>query len=252
MPPEALSFLRDPLWQFVGAVLALAAIGLAYAQYRSSAMKRELSFGLIAGRRLIAVADELTSRVKVHLDDRPVSNVYLLEFGLKNSGSQPLRAEDFESPITIKFKNDATLLTAQVTRRSPADHPSTTRIDGNALAVSPALMNPGDYLVLQVLLSHPRPEFDVTARVYGISALSPINTGWRVSPLPFFPFSHPLNGVPLLLMTFAIMAVGFYVTGDSNSAALVAAAVAALFAISLGQWFLGQRGRNAGRYIDEA
>lgn len=251
MTQDALAILRDPLWQFVGVALALAAIAISYGQYRVGLAKRELAFGLLARRRLIAVADELTSRVTVQLDGQSVSNVYLLEFGLKNSGNQPIEATSFERPVTIQFDEGTVVLSTQVVRRYPSDHPSIAITTDRNVFISPALLNAGDFLVFQILLSHPKPNFTVTARIVGISALAPINSGWRISPMPFFPYSHPLNGAPIFLMTLGAFAAYQYISGELRTALLTLVMIGVLLVISLAKWFLGQRSRNAGRYIDE-
>jgi hypothetical protein len=46
------------------------------------------------------------------------------------------------------------------------------------------------------------------------------------------------------------MGLWMYFNGDVLDAALALAMIGVLLVASLAQWFLGQRGRNAGRYID--
>lgn len=62
-----LDFFRDPAWQFVGVVLALLSLGGAFWIYWLQRQAKELAFGLISSHRLVAVADEVSSRVTVQL-----------------------------------------------------------------------------------------------------------------------------------------------------------------------------------------
>ncbi len=252
MPASITEILRDPLWQFVGVVLALAAIAASYLQFRATIARKELTFGVLASRKLVAIADEVTSRVSIQLDGRSVSNVYMVEFGIKNSGNQPILRDNFDEPFRINFLKGTSVISAEVTRIHPETLAASVSIQPGSIVVDPLLLNPGDYLVIQALTSGNRPEHTAKGRIVGVSSVAPINTGWRVDPLPFFPFSHPMNGASMLVWMFVVAAVGAYVLGARQFAqvSLIGAVVSGC--LSLGHWFMGKRGLNAGRYIDEA
>ncbi len=59
-----LEALRDPVWQFVGALLALLGIFFAFYIHRLQVKTHELATGLVFSRPLLSIADELASRVK--------------------------------------------------------------------------------------------------------------------------------------------------------------------------------------------
>jgi len=176
----------------------------------------------------------------------------MIEFGIKNSGNQPILRDNFDEKLQIHFKPETLILSAQVTRVHPSRLTVSISHQVSSILIDPLLLNPGDYFVIQSLTSGKRPDCSEKARIAGISSLAPINTGWRVAPLPFFPFSHPMNGSSMMVWVALAMASGAYVF-DNRSAAFVFLGMAALSAVlSLGLWFMGKRGLNGGRYIDEA
>ena len=56
-----LDLLRDPVWQFVGVILTLLGVAVAFWIYWLQRQTKELAFGLASSRRLLSIADELDS-----------------------------------------------------------------------------------------------------------------------------------------------------------------------------------------------
>ena len=252
MPTSLAELIRDPLWQFVGVVLALAAIATSYLQYRASAARKELAFGVLASRRLIAIADNMAPRVSILLDGQPVSNVYLVEFGLKNSGNQPILRDDFDEPVRLTSATATTTLSVQVIRTHPLTLAAEITQYNDTVQLAPLLLNPGDFIVVQALTSGSRPHYSITARIAGVPSFVKINTGWRIHPLPFFPFSHPLTGASLTVFLLIIFAGCEYIIGNRTEALFSIAFSVILAILSLGHWYIGKRNLHQGRYIDEA
>jgi hypothetical protein len=252
MYQDLLILLRDGVWQSVGAALAAVAILLGYLQYRSTKTDTELSFGSISIRRLISVAEEIAGHITINYKGQIVTSVYLVELGFKNSGNQPIRGQHFEFPVGISSTSSVQILSAEVTRTNPEELRITLTQVSDELRIEPVLLNSGDFFVLQILCAGHPPQFTARARIAGISKLAQLNSGQRVRPLPFFPFSHALNGaainfygtalIGLIALAFGNTAFGLFFIG--------AAGLGALFSVI--HWYLGEKGRNSGRYIDAA
>jgi hypothetical protein len=253
MIDQILTILRDPVWQFIGAILAFLAIIVSAIIYYFQRQKRELAFGLLRSRRVVAISDEVSSRVSVHLDGHPVSNVHLLEFGLKNSGQQAISTKDFEQDMVLLFPMGCSILSVDIVRKNPHDLATVTGFKENSVFVQPHLLNAGDFAVIQVLASMQAPSFTTSVRITGISHLVPINTGFRVQPLQFFPFSHPLNGAPMYLYgALTGLLIVWRQTGDTSVIYGGLSLIVFLILFSISHWYLGERGKGAGRYINEA
>ena len=242
-----LELLRDPIWQFIGAVLAALGIGAAFLFSWLQRQIKELAFGIVSSRRAISVADEVSSRVTIHLDGKIVKNLHLLVFGLKNSGHRAITQSDFERPFNISF-SDGQVVSAEVTSQVPANLGATLAIAESSIELQPLLLNAGDKMLLQVLLSAPSPSYSVDTRILDVSALAPINVQPRRPP--FFQ-----SALPIVIGFWILFAAGTYIFKTNSQdtqmsiSLLGLALVATLY--GLGMPLLERKGPSSRRYIGE-
>lgn len=192
--------MRDPVWTFVGAVLAVLGIGTAFWIYWLQRQTKELAFGIVSLRRLLSVADEVSSRVTVHLDGNEVKNLHLLVYGLKNSGHRAIASSDFEHPLSISFANGQ-VVAAEITSQHPSNLGATLITAESRIELQPLLLNAGDQILLQVLLSAPSPSGSIDVRILDVPALAPINVNDRLPP--FFE-----SGMPMFMVVCILTAGG--------------------------------------------
>ena len=81
-----IDLLRDPAWQFAGILLTAAAVASSFWIYWLQRQTKELAFGVVSSRRLLTVADEVSSRIRVELDGREIKDLHLTVYAFKNSG----------------------------------------------------------------------------------------------------------------------------------------------------------------------
>lgn len=186
-----IEFLRDSIWTFIGVLLAILAVLVTLWIYWKQRQIKELAFGLISSRRLIAISDEISARVTVQLDGKDIEHVRLLVFGIKNSGHRAITAEDFERPISLAFPA-AAVVSAQVTSQYPHNLRVDLRAYSSRVEIAPLLLNAGDEAQIQLLISGEKPNWEVDVRVRDIASPVPITTSPR---LPKFMDS----GLPLLI-----------------------------------------------------
>lgn len=177
-----LDLFRDPIWQFLGFLLAILSLGFTFWIYWHQRQIKELAFGNISSRRLLSISDEVSSRVKVELDGIPVNNLHLLVYALKNSGHKAILPSDFQKPFTISF-NKGKIVSAEITAQLPLNLDAKIEITETEVELRPLLLNTGDQLLLQVLLSASEPDINVDARILDISKLMPINTNPKAPPI---------------------------------------------------------------------
>lgn len=245
-----LDLLRDPVWQFIGALLAVLGIGAAFWIYWFQRQTKELAFGLVSTRRLLSVADELSSRVTVHLDGRPVKDLHLLVYGLKNSGHRAISPSDFERPLSIAF-SDGQIVSAEVASQVPSNIGATLIISESSVELQPVLLNAGDQVLVQILLSAPAPAETVDTRILDVPALASINVEPRLPP--FLASGSPMLIVVLLLIAIASYFFGTDVQTNSVSSFLWFAGAAVFVALhSLGSRLFERVGTSARRHISEA
>ena len=167
-----LSILRDPMWGFLGALFAFVAIPLAYWIFVLQRKVKELAFGVLSIRRLFSVDQEVASRIVVLLDGKPISDLHLMVIGLKNSGTEPILASDFAQPMTFNLDAGTAVISAEIAKQSPGDLGFSLQVSDSLIRLDGVLLNAGDYVVIQALLSGSEPKLAPSFRVIGITAPS--------------------------------------------------------------------------------
>lgn len=90
---------------------------------------------------------------------------------LVNTGDRPIKAEDFESDIVIRFEGVRDLSSATWTASRPADLRPDIEIDDDCVRLKPTLINPEDMLELQVLSAGQPRDISVAGRVADLSVI---------------------------------------------------------------------------------
>lgn len=239
-----LELLRDAVWQFVGALLALLGVFVAIYLYWLQRQSKELAFGLLSSRRPLSIADELSSRVTVQLDGSPVGNLHLLVFGLKNSGHRAVLPEDFAKAFSIAF-DDGKVVSAEIASQYPKNLGAQLTVQERRVELLPVLLNPGDQLLVQILLSSTRPEWKADARVVDVPTLAEIN---RTPKLP--PFMR--SGLfPLFLLALGMGLWKAYSGAEAEEVYVPLGFAAFIMMFSLGSRFVNESGSAVRSRIDE-
>ena len=171
-----LEFLRDPIWQSIGAIIGaifgVAALLLTIVLYRNQRQKKAFTYQIIANTQLLTVSQEIRGRVKILLDDKPVKDVGYVQIRLANSGNVPILATDFVDAVHIAFDKASELLSYEVTETSPVGldailmHP-----DDHRILLQPMLLNPDDSIVIKVLVGQFSGQIQITGRIVGVKQI---------------------------------------------------------------------------------
>jgi hypothetical protein len=146
---QVLAYFRDPAWQFGGVAAALMGIWLA----RRNARRTRLRFRVFT-IRLVSILAPGNNDLAITYRGRPVRRPIAALVVFDVEGVQPIRPEDFHTPITFDFGKDTALLSVEVDDVRPADLPLrfTTPSDGPTVVVEPLLLNPGDVFQFRCIL----------------------------------------------------------------------------------------------------
>jgi hypothetical protein len=159
---------RDPVWQFIGAVLAAIAIGIAILIYFRQRRRKRLGYQILANTPVLTVDEQIRGKIKVSYEDIPVRNLQLLLLKFSNTGNVPIATADFERPLSISFGSEAKILSSEVIASRPSDLSPSISATGDGIALAPLLLNPNDYFTIKALVSERQGGVSITARIIGV------------------------------------------------------------------------------------
>lgn len=168
--------LRDPVWQFVGVVISLAALIVAVAAIRIQLIRKSLAFHhSLDNPAFFIVNRELRDRLKVTFDGREVEHLSTFDICFFNDGNAAISPADYVQPISIAFPDAGHIFGVLVTQTSPPNLNVTVRRDGSTFIIEPLLLNHGDEFTLQFLVELPSRHFllkpDIAGRIAGVKSL---------------------------------------------------------------------------------
>jgi hypothetical protein len=187
-----MNYLRDPLWQFIGAVVAVAALALSILVALAQRRRKRLGYHIETATAVLSMREELAGRIKVLLDDELVDDLRLYILRFTNVGNVPIRSGDYERPITITFGKSSQVVSAEVTEQHPQSLAATITCEPVAITIKPLLLNEADSLAVKCLVTRSA-GVTVDARIVGVSriepfavALSPVRLFWAVVGILIF------------------------------------------------------------------
>ena len=172
-----MTWLSDPSWQGVAAILTLVSIvaGIAYVR------RPRLSWGY-SSVPLITVSPGVAERLDVRFQGQPVRAAHVQRVTVVNVGAVPVPRASWDSHLTIRYGEGARVIAAEVSGASPVELTvDTAWISGDdgsldEIQVAPLLLNPGDGFKLTLVVDGTGPEVpvpEVSARIAGVSSF-----GW--------------------------------------------------------------------------
>ncbi|MBJ7575254.1 hypothetical protein [Luteimonas sp. MC1828] len=244
-----MELLRDPVWQFIGAVLALVGLSITILFFIKQRRLKELSAGFLVKKHLISISESISDRVEMKLDGEHIENLKIYSFGIKNSGNVEIRKEDFEKPISLSIGDGAKIVEFSITKFNPRSLKPVASGDARTILVEPLLLNSGDYFVLDVLATGASSTLDIECRVAGVPNLETINSGVRYTPdrTTNLIYNLAISGVVGAGMYFAAK-----FSGDRPDIALISVgAFAGMLAImNFAHYAIGRIRNTSNRYID--
>lgn len=173
-----LDFMRDPIWQFWGALLAFLSLAVAAYTYIRQRRRKELGYRVLAAPPLVQAPGLYGGRIQLLWDGEPLPAVSLVVVKLMNTGNQEIVAADYERPVALLFPGAAQVLAAEVTdAKPPALRPALT-IGDRRVTLEPCLLNGGDALTVAVLVETFAGELLLDGRIAGVKDLHVLNVDY--------------------------------------------------------------------------
>lgn len=177
-----LDFLRDPLWQFVGAAIGVVAIGITlWLRPHKSLSYEVISANLVR----IDVSESVRKKTKVLYDGKRIQNVSTVLIKISNSGNRPILTTDYIESITIWFSEKALILDAGM-----ETHPDTLEVeighDDQNVEIQPVMLNSGDSIEIVALVKD-YSQWGMNGRIVGVKDFNPLGVSQQLgnTRIPF-------------------------------------------------------------------
>src|SRR5437868_10774181 len=114
-----MEFIRDQLWQFVGVITSLIAIGFSILFYLKQRRIKSISYEVISNVPVVSVEEEVKDKIQVLFNGKRIDDARLVVLRLWNSGNAPILSADFDRPIKFDFGEKAEILDAAILETTP-------------------------------------------------------------------------------------------------------------------------------------
>jgi hypothetical protein len=164
-------WLRDPVWQFVAAVVGVVAVVATIWVWQASQSDKALSYEVLSAASVVNVQPGVQRAVEVRVNGVPVSDPSLAVVRLRNTGDAPIPSVDFEGPLTLRF-DGGSVLSAEVTDTQPPRLTTSLSFTGELVSLAPLLFNAGDSVTVTALLDKQPADIAVDGRIIGVSRIT--------------------------------------------------------------------------------
>ena len=163
--------LRDPIWQFVGALFAFIATLVSIYLFLLQSKKKSLRYDVLSFTPILTVGDALKEKIEILYEGNPVQNVHFAVVRFYNDGNIPIKESDYVLPLGIFFGEDSKILSAEIVDTTPKTLNPEFTIKPPLVAFAPLLLNAGDTFTFRALVarSTDKPFLVPFARIVGIS-----------------------------------------------------------------------------------
>lgn len=163
--------LRDPVWQFVGAVLTVLTIVVAVIIYLLQRSKKSLAYDVISNVSLLSANEEIKNELQILYKGIQVKNIHLFVFKIINDGNQPIPQSDYEKPLSMVLYGGAQILSVEVVSENPSNLGAEASAEANKILIKPILMNSKDYFKIKAIINAESFSFKPDARIIGVKSV---------------------------------------------------------------------------------
>ena len=171
-----LEILRDPMWQFIGALFTIIAVIFTVLFFKMQHRHKALSYKILSYTPLV-IKDVIGEKLQILFEGKPVEDVYLSIIKIYNSGNTPIVSNDYERPINLYFGENSQILTNEVIEKNPDNLEVTTHIEGTKVMVDPLLLNKKDCITLKIIFSQSDESINninIYGRIVGVKEIKEI------------------------------------------------------------------------------
>ena len=164
----------------IGHLLEIIIIIAAFVIFFLQIRKKTLTYTVLTNSGLVPVSTEVKSDIQIRYKGKLVPEVRLVEIRIKNSGSLPIKPEDYIEPLRLQLPNSRILSSEVMDAHSLGASIETKLSNRSEIVLSKTLLNPTDFFDVKILLTDGDADFSVVGRIVGVSKIQNL-TGREVN-----------------------------------------------------------------------
>lgn len=165
---------------FIDHLLEIITIIAVFVIFFRQIRKKTLTYTVLTNSDVIPESREGKSNIQIHFKGKVVLQVRLIEIRIKNSGSLPIKPEDYIEPLSLRLPNSEILSSEISDNQSLGAYIETRLSDRSEIVLSKTLLNPTDFFDVKVLLADGDADVSVAGRIVGVSKIRNL-TGHEVN-----------------------------------------------------------------------
>ena len=160
-------------WKYtLSFIVALVGIAIPMGLWQLDQNVHSITVRLVASTALQPQGKQSIPDIEVSIGGVKLQSPYLSTLELINTGSKPIQASDFETPVELALDNHASVVRARVSLTNPNEIKADLMIDKDVIILKPLLLNPSDSITLTVITTGDSPVFSPKARIAGVSRIA--------------------------------------------------------------------------------
>src|SRR2546421_4767767 len=182
-----MAFLRDPIWQFIGVIVALTALFIPTVLTILS-RRKSLDFEIISDTPILSLKEEDKGQIQVLFNGKPLDNAHLIIMRIWNSGKIPIEIDDYNGQ-SIKLDFKVEVLDVAILEATPREVKENLAKDKDPakIELKPILLNSQDSIELKILVNQAVSSIEIDAHIAGAKTAKQISL---VSKPRFRPLSR--------------------------------------------------------------
>lgn len=169
--------LRDPVWQFVGVLVAfiatIIAIIVPVILARKQRQKKNLEYLVLTSMPIFNPSGEV--KFQLLFEQKPVHAVQLVILRIVNTGNLPIVTADYHERVSIEFAPESHVLSAEIAKTFPERLHIGAAISANPanrVFFQPVLLNGGDWFTVKLLVASFKDGITMGGRICGIKQIA--------------------------------------------------------------------------------
>jgi hypothetical protein len=162
-----------PWWESIGVLtgglLSVIAIIIAIRQNK----KKRLVYSVPYLIPLVDINEKIKNDFEIKYKGEVISQVCLTEIKIENTGSIPVKKEDFDEPIKIEIQNCKHIFSLELIDVFPENLSVNLDVisNSNIIHLNPLLLNPKDFIKFKIVFEGDDSSIKITSRIADLSQI---------------------------------------------------------------------------------